>query len=924
MGNLLTFSSQNRVVGAVIALFLTVVSLAGISKLTIDTSYDSFLNPNDPGYPSYHETIETFGSDSTTVIYIKDPDLFSLQKLQLIEEAHYLLEELDGVERVDSLFTALNIRDKDGFIITQPLIEYLPETTDEIEKIKSDALYSPLINGNLISDDGTVTAINVTTGTASNDKTFNRRIFDKIDSVISLLHNSFEEVFQVGPPRLNIDIEDSMVEDMTFLTPLSILILVSTITIFLKTVHAASTPLITAGISIVWSFGFMGYIGIPLNLLTAILPSLVIVIGSTEDTHMLASYFRSINRQLKGHSNISNDQIRQVKIAANKYMARHMSLPIVLTSLTTVVGFASNSISNITLIQDFAIATSFAMFSNLVSTVLLLPLVLSLFTTVSKKPKPRQNHRDGNRFISSVADKIISIVTTRPNTIILITLLFVASFLSQVFSISISNDPLSYFKPSHKIIKDSDKLHNDLSGMQLFYISMSTNSGRTFREHELMSKLNTIENRLINRGAFDKIVTVSSHLALVNQEMNNADSLYFKTPDDNNLIEQYMLFFQRSDLDRYINNRGDKVNIIVRHNISDSSVLNAHLAEIKNEINMISDGDFQHLFTGKNLMINQSAEELLSGQIFSLLILAATVFIVISLLYTSIVAGLISLIPNLIPVVLMFGIMGLFGITLNPGTATVAVIAIGIAVDDTIHMLTRYNNQITTSTNQSEAIQNTIRIESVPVISTSLALAAGFGILVISNFNIVAQFGILSALTIFFAMIADLIVTPALMQKVRLVGIWDIIALKVGGEVLSTTPLFRGLNNFQIRKAILLSNLESFNSGDIIVNQDEIGNDMYIILRGNVEIICKNKDFLYSDKLLAKLYPGDFFGEIGFIRAHKRTATAMAIGEVLVLKMNNSIVEKNMRFYPRISSRLILNISHVLAQRLGETIKKHS
>jgi uncharacterized protein len=188
-----------------------------------------------------------------------------------------------------------------------------------------------------------------------------------------------------------------------------------------------------------------------------------------------------------------------------------------------------------------------------------------------------------------------------------------------------------------------------------------------------------------------------------------------------NEIDEYLLLFQRSELERYVSPDYRKANIVVRHRLSDSENLNRYLRELREELTRTLPEEMTFKITGKNLMINRAAESLFSGQVDSLIMLIIVIFLIMSFLFTSPVAGLISLVPNLIPVVFCFGVMGLFGIPLNPVTATVADIAVGIA-DDTIRLMTRYAENCRIEPVLFKASILTIRGEAVPVISTSISL----------------------------------------------------------------------------------------------------------------------------------------------------------------------------------------------------------
>ncbi|MZH02605.1 MAG: cyclic nucleotide-binding domain-containing protein [Nitrospinae bacterium] len=325
--------------------------------------------------------------------------------------------------------------------------------------------------------------------------------------------------------------------------------------------------------------------------------------------------------------------------------------------------------------------------------------------------------------------------------------------------------------------------------------------------------------------------------------------------------------------------------------------------------------------TGKNLMINRAAESLFSGQVDSLIMLIIVIFLIMSFLFTSPMAGLISLVPNLIPVVFCFGVMGLFGIPLNPGTATVAAIAVGIAIDDTIHLMTRYGEICRVEPDQFKSSILTIRGEAVPVISTSISLACGFATLLLSGFNIVFQFGVLAASTMIFALFSDLLVSPLLLRFVRLVGMWDIVAMKINKDVLINSPLFKGMSIYQIKKAILLSQLHEFKNQEIVIRQGEKTGKMYLVLSGKIDIVRENGD---KEIKIQTMNPGEFFGEVAFAGEIERIATARAIEYSEVISLDSDSIEKSLRFYPRIGKKLFENICRILSLRLAQTSERLS
>jgi predicted RND superfamily exporter protein len=903
---ILTFGSRRPLAGFLILVLLTVLSAGGLFGLRVDTSYDSLISRNDPGIEAYERAMEAFGSDNTTVVYVRDDDLFTQAKLSSLEELVFGLEGLDAVERIDSLFSVKNIRDRDGVLDSGLLMDHVPETAAGIARVRANALDNPLIRGNLISKDGKASAINVTVRRDRADPAFNRVLFGQIEETLAPFRGEFERLLQVGPPRLNVAIEHALFADLRTLTPISTLVLVVTLFLFLRTPFAPAIPLVTAGISIVWTLGFMGYAGLPVTLLTAIVPSLVIVLGSTEDTHMLAAYLHGIEKDPR------RDRRRAVR-----FLARSVGLPIFITSLTTAAGFFSNAVNDVPLIREFAYAASFSMVANLLATILALPLLLSLVGPRKGRIGREEEMPPGP--IGAIVRWLIRIGRAYDKPILAGSVVLLVVFGAFAARVYVSNDPFTYLRADNPMMRDVRTVERDFPGLQVFYLTLEAGETGAFRRSENLRTIQAIERFLGEQGAWDKTISLADLLALVNREVHGSDPAFFRVPDSNDLVGQYLLLFQRDDIDRYVSGDFRRANIIVRHHLSDSHTLNGKLTELRGQLEGVLDKGMTYELVGENLMINRAAESLFLGQVQALLLLVAVIFAIMSFLFTSATAGFLSLIPNAIPVVLAFGTMGLLGIPLNPGTATVAAIAVGLAVDNTVHILIRYNTESRSIREPEDAVLATLRTQAVPVISTSVALAAGFAILMFSEFRIVAQFGLLAAATMAFAMLANLLVTPLLMKRIRLVGVWEIVALEVGRKVLFESPLFRNMTPYQIRKAILLAHMEQRIAGEEVTVQGERGRSMYLLLSGSADVLRREGE---HEEWLATLGAGEVFGEIGYLGEAERIATVRTREDSRLLRFDVEAMERALRFYPGIAARLNRNIIRILGHRLEEADRR--
>ena len=327
-------------VGSILVL-LTLLAAAGLPRLEMDTSFDSLIPGNDPARQVYQRVMEEFGSDNRTIIHVADPDLWSPGKLARLQNLVRGLSALPEVRDVDSLFDLRVIRSEDGAVTSRPVLEGVPESLDEALQARQRALDNPLYLGNFFSEDGSVTAIIVSVRDEQDREGFGEDVHRGIESVLEQEREAFASLFQVGPPRIGHELRTALVDDFVLLGPLSALVLIGAILFFMRSWLAALVPLVTSAVTIVWTFGLLGWTGVPLNLLSAMIPSLIIVIGSTEDTHMMAAFVRGLRENA--------ESARREAVA---HVARHVGLPLVLTVITTGLGFASNLFSRIDLIQD--------------------------------------------------------------------------------------------------------------------------------------------------------------------------------------------------------------------------------------------------------------------------------------------------------------------------------------------------------------------------------------------------------------------------------------------------------------------------------------------------------------------------------------------------------------------------------------------
>jgi len=293
------------------------------------------------------------------------------------------------------------------------------------------------------------------------------------------------------------------------------------------------------------------------------------------------------------------------------------------------------------------------------------------------------------------------------------------------------------------------------------------------------------------------------------------------------------------------------------------------------------------------------------------------IFMVMSLLFLSTKVGFIAMVPNIVPVIFFFGVLGWSNIMLNIGTSVIAAIALGIAVDNTIHYMVRFNRELQVTYDQERSLQTALKTVGRPIVYTSVALTCGFLVMRLSQFVPVRDFGVLTAATMLGALGTNILLLPALLAQTRIVTLWDLLFVKLGKDPHLTIPLFRGLRRAQARIAVLLGTLQNVGAGDAAVRQGETGESMYVIINGRADVVVTGPDG--QRRLVQRLDRGDVFGEMGLVRRQQRTADIVAVDDLELLAVDERFLQRLQRRYPRIAATVFLNLARILSDKLEST-----
>ncbi len=885
------------------------------SQIVQDASVDGLIiQDEDKAY--YDSVTETFGDDTLVVIMLKHPE--GIFQQELLRSVKHISDSVDSLEitthdepfavatHVASLATVNKILDKDGALDTDKLMDYLPGSEDEVLEVKADASRSQLILGNLLSHDLSATAINVyLRAPPEGAANYNRQVTAAIDTILEAERNRLGdlgidvEIIQIGMPVIKSVLADSIQRDIILLVPISLLVILAILLFSFRSPIAVVIPFITGSLSVVGCLAFMSFMGYTINVVSNILPTLILVIGCTEDIHLLADYRNQYRK-------------RGDKLTAIHNMMLKCGLAIFLTSMTTALGFATLKLNPIRMLQEFGISAAFGLLLNYVITIILVPTLLRC----APAPKMAGNERQ-SPLLDTLADKLFHLAVNHRPAVFIVTTAVVCVCVLGCLRVKVDADLVSFFKEDNQVRVKMRQLEQNLSGGQSFQVIVNTEGmgiEEGLKQPEIMQCVDELGEYL--RTRFDFVISPADYIKVFHREFNEGDPEAYRIPDSSMEISQILMQLEGDEMDRILEPGCQNASIFVRHHVYGSWQMADETAKINEAVQRICPDGVNVKITGESILFNKAADTMAIGQVTSLALAVVIIVIIISILFVSPKAGLLAIVPNAIPILVNFGVMGWFNIPLNPGTCPVAVIALGIAIDDTIHLMVQFYKELKSTSDQEEAMRRTIKAQLLPVLSSSVALGVGFSVLIFADVVSSINFGYLTCLAMASALISDLMIAPGLLLSTRLISSWDLIKLQINEAAVAKSALFRDMKVSEVKKVILMGVLQEYSDGDIIIKQGSDCREMYLILEGRASV---HFDGNVGQDGIKTLQKGDIFGELAFITGEKRSADVVARDRVEALRIDDGSLKNVRNRFPKVGAKLFYNISAILGERLQQT-----
>ncbi len=788
---------------------ITIVFASHLGQLHLRTSIYDLSIENLPETRFYEDFKKEFGTEEIILVVVRARNVFDPSTFKYLEKLSQALSEVKGVKRVISL----------------PSIKKQISLAQNISLDKFRLLVRPvrLFKGNLLAPDATATAITLI---LKNDA-------DK-DAIISSVQRLLEKnskgltVYQTGMPLVSKALAEYTRMDFMHLPPIALMVMCLILWILFRRASGVLIPALSVLIGLSWTFGLMAWLGRPLSMVTMIVPVFIIAVGTAYCMYVLAEYYRLI-------------EINPSRAEAIYKCFGSVSLPTALAVATTVIGVGSLVLNKIESIRDFALFSCFGILSMFI---IIMTFVPSLLLVLPHRKRDKQKtSTKANDFLTRFIEKIITLNLRHQKKVFIIIAILSAFSLAGIARIKVETNPVEYFKKDTPVSRHFRDIYRDMAGCFPLSVVLDSKVEDYFENPSHVMLLDEIEKLLLHLDGVDKAISFADYLELVNYSSNQYQSQYYEIPQEGfelrMLINRYRIILGYDMLKRFVSDDFSKATILLRTHISSSR----KFLETKKAIVALVKEKFPKAFdvhvTGLGIVISQSSHLLTVGQIKSISLTLVLIFGIMLLLFLSAKAAMVALVPNIFPIVVNFGLMGWLGIDLSLATSLVACVAIGLAVDDTIHYLVRYNTEFRKDLNKDRALTETLRIVGRPIVFTTITISAGFSILSISHFKPTSVFGLMMVAIMVSALAGDLLLLPSLMLHVELLTAWDLLkmmppgvglspslvhelnqplnAIKMGSEFLKmTASQEKGISNQQLLKVAEQMSLQVDRASEII------------------------------------------------------------------------------------------------------------
>lgn len=724
-----------------------------VQFLKIDNSVEVLFQKDSPIVRSYQKFTSIFGNAELAVIAFRDErGIFHPEVMAEVAELGTRIQgEVRHVAQVISLANA-QILDGDGRggIIAKPLVA--PEAATDpaaLAAALARAHQEPFLDKTLISADGKTTSIVVKTQYLEGNQFFRKEITDDLRKLLAEYEETYDtEYYLGGPPVFLTYFDEYILEDMLTFAPLIFLTLVVILWLTFRSWVGVVIPMAVVGLGAVWTVGFMGLMGFPITLATTIIPPLLFVTGVEDAIFVLSFFQREASR--------TNDARKRAWRTS-----LHTNIACMLTSITTAVGFGALMITDINAVFETGMVSAFGAIAIWAANNLVLPIFLEKIPYGEDRDAVAKHLDEG--FLSRLLDKLTDWNLEHPKTVLALGLLALGSFIPGLWHLKVETNFVKYFRDDSPIAQAQVFIQDNLSGVAPLEVLVDSGTPEGMKNPAVLAEMAAIEDTLRADPVVDWVFGTHDFYRIMHRYLAGVTFETGFPITDSAVIGQYALLYEMSGggagLEDFVDLDQRYGRISARLKDASTSVLEHTLADAATHFTAAKSGA-TYSYADNTAMLVGIVDAMLLNTGQSLLLATVVIWLLIAIYIRSLKVSLLFMVPNLLPVGAVLGLMGYTGVDLNISTMMIGAVAIGLAVNNTIHIFAHFPRAFAhVDGDLAKAAHETMHTVGRACVSSGTTLMFGFLILAFSNFYPNVYFGGLSAFTMLVAVVTDISVS---------------------------------------------------------------------------------------------------------------------------------------------------------------------
>ncbi len=744
------------------SLLLFALGVAGLPKAGFNSSYRVYFGKDNPQLQAFDDFQAIYTKDDNVTVVIHHPNkpVFSNEVLETVRDLTAALWKTAYVTRVDSLTNHQHTEVSKDDLIVDDLITRLPLSDTELSVKKEIALNEPLVNGFLLSPDGRVTQINARVLFPSLEENPNvaSDIHAAVERLIAQERETHAEIeYRInGIVATNHAFASAPKIDMKVMMPIMVGLIVVFLAALVRSTAGVVLPLVVVLLSIFFTLGLAGHLGILLTPVSAAFPQILLAVAIAYSVHIMVSYAR-LRR-----TGLDRNEAVQATLENNL-------TPIFLTALTTAVGFLSMTLNEVPPVRHLGILVGGGVLFTFVVSVTFLPALLAICPCGIKPSRSLADPLQGQHRHPEWTDWLGEFVVRRYQWLFygILGLTVLGSLF--ILRLELNNNPIDYFKLGTPYRETAEFVDANLTGVTYTDYSLDSGHASGITDPAFLAKVAAFGEYLATIPEVTHVNSIVPIMRRLNMNMHADDPAYYRLAESQALAAQYLLLYTMSlpfglDLTNQINVDYSSTRVTATmHKIS---------AKRHREIlRQAEDWAAEHMpgikvdGVGAWVMFTYLSDRVIRGMLKSLALALVLITAVCVLTFRSFRLGMLSMIPNGLPIVLTFGVWGMLGDHVDFAVSIVATAALGVIVDDTIHLMVRYQRNKRSGLESSRAYQAALKDVGHALLFTTIILVVGFGLFILSGFRINSSMGIMISLSIALALLCDFFFLPGVLMK---------------------------------------------------------------------------------------------------------------------------------------------------------------